>query len=176
MRTLAVLFSAGLLAGCSTAPRGARDVLAEASEAEFGAVGGLCPDTVAIASNSAVDYEDVVNGCLARHEESMHALFWLSEHAGFDAASAQGHAAVCGVLLRKLGDGFFGERLAQEPRSVQDAVRDDLLYDLGYGNTDVTLTEIRRRYPKTFPGGSADNPRIEADAATPSEGDASGDE
>lgn len=141
----------GLLVGCGAPSRSGRSVLSEASDIEFGGSGGLCPDTVAIAGNSKIDYEKLLDGCIARQPESMSTFFWLSKHAGFDGASSEGHAAVTGVLLRELGDAFFGECLAREDLSVRDAVREDLLYDLGYGNTEVTLSDIQRKYPITFP-------------------------
>ena len=108
-------------------------------------------DTARVARQAGHDYGNVVEGCLAKRADSMHTFFWLSQHAGFDAASHQGHAAVSGDLLRRLGDRFFGECLAREEPPVQNRVREDLLYDLGYGNTDMTLADIKRQYPRTFP-------------------------
>lgn len=160
--TVVILLCSGLLMSCGTARRTGRDVLAEASGTEFGAPGLLCSDTVAVASLHNVDYEQVINGCLSRDRESMHTFFWLSNHAGFDAASAQGHATVSGVLLRNLGDKFFGECLAKELSPIQGAVRDDLLYDLGYRDGHITLAEIKRKYPRTFPKEWADNKQVEA--------------
>ena len=146
---MGVVMGLPALAGCGAST--AHEVLSEASGSEFGSSGYLCADTVAIADTHGVDYEQVVNGCLARDRKSMHTFFWLSKHAGFDAASSQGHATVSGILLRELGDDFLGRRLSEERLSVQKAVRDDLLYDLGYRDTPVTLKEIKQTYPKTLP-------------------------
>jgi hypothetical protein len=110
-------------------------------------------ETITVARQAGHDYRNVVQGCLARRAKSMHTFFRLSEHAGFDAAASQGHAGVSGDLLRELGDAFFGGCLAIEEPTVQNKVREDLLYDLGYGNTEITVREIKRKYPKTFPEG-----------------------
>ena len=155
-----MLLAGCVLAGCAGQPQRGRDVLAEASETEFGEAGFLCDDTVAVAKNSGVDYERLIDRCLARDKESMHTFFRLSKHAGFDAASGQGHAAVTGVLLRKLGDRFFGDCLSRESAAIQDSVREDLLYDLGYGNTDISLGRIGQKYPATFPRKWIDNKLI----------------
>ena len=56
-----------------------------------------------------------------------------------------------GYVLRDTGDRFFAACLAQETASVQKAVRDELLNDLGYGDTPITADEIRDLYPRTFP-------------------------
>ena len=142
-----------LAAGCGKLARNSQTVLERAAESEFGSAAYGCIDTVEVARKAGVDYKKTVDGCLARDRKSMHTFFWLSTHAGLDAASAQGHWAVSGVLLRTLGDRFFGECLARQPPAIQNAVRDGLLYDLGYGNTDITLEQIKRKYPKTFPAG-----------------------
>jgi len=158
-RTAVILLGAGLLAGCGAAQPSARAVLAEASRIEFGSPGYLCADTLAAAKQHQVDYEQVVNGCLSRNRQSLRTFFWLSKNAGFDGAAAEGHAAVSGILLRSLGDQFFGECLAGEPVPIRNAVRDHLLYDLGYGATELTLAEIKKQYPRTFPGDwTTDNP------------------
>jgi hypothetical protein len=81
----------------------------------------------------------------------MHTFFWLSKHAGFDAASAQCHAAMTASLLDELGDSFFGKCLTKEAASVREAVRQDLLYDMGYGEIEITLAQIKTRYPNSFP-------------------------
>lgn len=52
---------------------------------------------------------------------------------------------------------FFGECLEKEELTVQNQVRENLLYDLGYGNTTITLFDIKREYPKTFPKEWTDN-------------------
>lgn len=155
-KTFAVTsIAVGILSGCASSPHTVRDILAEAGRNEFG--GGLCSDTVVVAARSKIDYEQIILGCLARNHKSMHIFFWLSKNAGFDAASSEGHDAVTGVLLRELGDRFFGECLAKEEADIQNRVRDDLLFDLGYGNTDITLEDIKKQFPKTFPRRWTDN-------------------
>ena len=145
MKTILTILALLVLSGCKS----------PATKLVAG-VGGYS-DTVAVARQAGHNYQNVVEGCVAKQAESMHTFFWLSKHAGFDAASSEGHAALTGDLLRHLGDKFFGECLAREDESVQNQVRDDLLYDLGYGNTDITLVEIKKQYPKTFPKGWTDN-------------------
>jgi len=141
-----------LAANCGTPAGDSQRVLERAAESEFGSSAYGCIDTVEVAQEAGVDYRKTVDGCLARDRKSMHTFFWLTRHAGFDAASSQGHAAVTGVLFRTLGDRFFGQCLFKETPSIQNAVRDHLLYDLGYGDTDTTLAEVKRKYPRTFPG------------------------
>ena len=114
-------------------------------------------DTVIVAREAGHHYRSIVEGCVAKVPDSMHAFFWLTAFAGFDASSTQGHAGVSADLLRHLGDQFFGECLAREKADIQNRVREDLLYDLGYGNTDITLASIKKRYPITFPKGWTDN-------------------
>ncbi len=126
----------------------AREMMAAAAETEFG--GGLCVETVVVARQAGYDYEKIVAGCLAGRVDAMRSLFWLSKHAGFDAASGQGNAAVSGMLLRKLGDAFYGKCLAAQGPAVRASVRMDLLYDLGYGNAEITLATIVAQYPTTF--------------------------
>lgn len=107
-------------------------------------------DTLHVARTAGVDYRNVVCGCLQRNPASMHVLFWLSSHAGFDGCSGEGNAAVLGTLLRRLGDGFFGYCLRSEPADVQQGVREQILLDFGYGEV-TTLAEIQRTWPITFP-------------------------
>jgi len=152
MKRLALpLIVAAVVAGCGRRTGNSRALLVEASETEFGSSGQPCAETIEVARRYGVDYEKLVAGCLERDRGSMHTFLGLASRGGFDAASAQGHAAVAGALLRKLGDRFFGACLAREAPSVQDDVRESLLYDLGYGNIDLTAEQIHRTYPKTFP-------------------------
>ena len=111
-----------------------------------------CADTIAVAREAGADYLQVVDGCLRREHRSLHRLFWLTRHAGFDAASGQGNAAILGTVLRRTGDDFFGGQLASEPPDVRREVHDSLLYDFGWGNTDITLSGLKGWYPKTFAG------------------------
>jgi hypothetical protein len=137
-----------LVWGCGPAHPSSRQLLAEASTTEFG--DGLgCIETVEVARRAGYDYEQVVKGCLARSRQSMHIFFWLSAFAGYDAASSEGNAAVCGALLREVGDTFFGDCLSREPAAVQERVREDLLYDIGRGGQD-DRTDLEPQYPLTF--------------------------
>ena len=109
-------------------------------------------DTIAVAATVGVDYPRLVDRCVRREREAMHTLFWLTEAAGFDAASAEGHSDVLSVLLRRLGDEFFAECLAREEAPVRQRVREQLLYEQGYGEDEhVTLEYIKYLYPATFP-------------------------
>lgn len=124
-------------------------LLEHASDAEFGATGYACEDTVTLARAAGVDYHATVGGCLRRERSAIHTLFRLTVDAGFDAASSQGHAAVLGRLLRRLGDDFFGRALAAEPSATRQAVRGDLYYDFGVGE-GVRESWMLEWYPRTF--------------------------
>ena len=137
--------------GCSAERQSGSHVLAEAAQREFGTASYACADTVAVAKTAGVDYEPVVDRCLAGDRRAMHVLFRLSRDAGFDAASGQGHAAVLGSLLRRLGDAFFSGCLSKEPAEVQRAVRDDIVYDFGYDPPVNEIPTLKRDFPKTFP-------------------------
>jgi hypothetical protein len=81
----------------------------------------------------------------------LHSIFLLTKNAGFDAASAQGNAAVLGMLLRRLGDDFVGRGLQKEPQDIQNAVHENLLYDFGWGNDDsITIPILKEWYPRAF--------------------------
>jgi hypothetical protein len=130
----------------------AKAALAEAARTEFGSAGSLCEDTLAAAKARGVDYVRVVGGCLARDRRAMSLLFWLSAHGGFDAASAEGHSTVVGLVLRRVGDGFFAECLADESPAVRQEVFDDVRYDAGFdaGTEDRVMRGLRRDFPRTF--------------------------
>jgi hypothetical protein len=136
----------------TTAPavRSVADVLAEAGLTEFGTPDGMA-DTIAVAKAVGVDYRKTVADCLANDSKALSVLLRLTRDVGFDAASAQGHAAVLGQMLRHAGDRYFGRCLASQPAAVKSAVRDYLLYDLGYGEGPITMRQIRARFPHTFP-------------------------
>ena len=140
-----------LVSSCTdSTSRESAAVFAEAGEKEFG--GGMPVDTIEVARAAGYDYAKIVDGCLQRDRQAMHTFFSLDGAAHFDAASAQGHATVSGILLRRLGDPFFGECLAAEPPAVREAMQQHILYDLGWGNTDETLAQLRQRYPRTLAG------------------------
>ena len=109
-------------------------------------------DTAAIAARSGADYPVLFLNALRGDGTSLRKIFWLTKHAGFDAASAEGNSMYLGELLRRTGDDFFGHQLQKEPLEVRDAVHDMLLYDFGWGNTDITVGMIEDWYPKTFKG------------------------
>ncbi len=141
-----------LTGGCSSHRQGAPKILAEAAHSEFGSGAYGCADTIAVAKAAGVDYPAVVDRCLAKDQEAMGVLFDLSKNAGFDAASAQGHAAVLGSLLRRLGDTFFSLCLNAQNPPVRECVRDDLLYDLGVTGGGVkSISDLKKEFPRTFP-------------------------
>ena len=138
--------------GCLRERGSASDVIAEAAENEFGAGSYSCAETIAVAKSAGIDYRATVDRCLAKDKDAMAVLFKLSKDAGFDAASAQGHAAVMGSLLRTLGDRFFSQCLSSESSQVQDSVRDYLLYDLGVtGGGGKPISDLKKEFPRTFP-------------------------
>jgi len=156
MHLVALMPILAVLAVCAgPAPR-SDNRLKKAAETEFGAEPPYkCIDTINVAKARGVDYRRVVDGCLARDRRAMSLLFWLSAHAGFDAASAEGHAGFLGTVLRRTGDAFFAQCLAGESAKVQWAVRSDLLDSVYDPSTEKEarqfLRQLNSRYPKTFP-------------------------
>ncbi|HOI55350.1 MAG TPA: hypothetical protein PLP01_08895 [Phycisphaerae bacterium] len=154
---LAGLCLAVALAWCAGCTKGNTLTSSEDNAAEAAAAQDVASrfagydDTLTVAKTAGYDYLDVVRRCLLRDEAAMGDLLQMTEKAPFDAASSEGHAYVLGYVLRDTGDRFFAACLAQETASVQKAVRDELLNDLGYGDTPITADEIRDLYPRTFP-------------------------
>jgi hypothetical protein len=146
-----VLVVVAAACGCASRRSTSQSVLAEAAQSEFGSSSYGCADTIAVAKSAGVHYEDVVGKCLSKDKGAMHALFRLSKDAGLDAASSEGHAAVLGVIFRKVGDSFFAECLAAEETVVQVRVCADLAYDAGYDPPSDPIPDLRREFPKTFP-------------------------
>ena len=125
-------------------------LIANAAASDFGDSRYGCADTIQVAARKGVDYRRVVDGAMRRDAGSLREIFWLTAHAGFDAASSEGNAAVLGNLLRYLGDGTFGSALSTEPIETRKAVQDELRYDFGLeesGGKDAWLVEW---YPLTF--------------------------
>ncbi|MBT3201793.1 MAG: hypothetical protein HN350_17975 [Phycisphaerales bacterium] len=148
--TIVLIIFAGLLGGCAQ-DIGSRQLLRTAGAGEFGSSQFACEDTVSVAKNAGYDYEKLVSGCLKRNPAALHSIFLLTKNAGFDAASAQGNAAVLGMLLRRLGDDFVGRGLQKEPQDIQNAVHENLLYDFGWGNDDsITIPILKEWYPRAF--------------------------
>ncbi|MGH7244394.1 MAG: hypothetical protein ACREJD_13360 [Phycisphaerales bacterium] len=146
------------LAACSTSTDSAAtsqsgaDVLRSAASSEFGSPGYACSDTVAIAKECGVNYEQLVGNCLARSPGALHKFFQLSKNAGFDAASSEGNSEVTAILLRQLGDQVFGFELSRESGDVQQVVQSNLAYALGYEEiTAEAASELHGDYPNTFP-------------------------
>ncbi|MCX6376873.1 MAG: hypothetical protein NTU88_12725 [Armatimonadetes bacterium] len=139
------------ISGCASAGA-ARRLMEEASRTEFGSAPYCCADTIAVAKVAGHDYGKIVNDCLAKDKEAMHILFWLTKHAGFDAASAQGNAAVLGQLLQQLGDQFFSECLDREPVDIREAVRGDIAYALMTveESSPIECREFRTEFPLTY--------------------------
>lgn len=106
------------------------------------------PDTIAIAQESGVNYVELTAKALNRSESSLHRLFMLTNK--FDGASSDGHSGVLRALLTRTGDDFFGMQLAREPDEVRNDVHNQLLYDFGWGSTEIRISELKRWYPKTF--------------------------
>ena len=107
-------------------------------------------DTIAIAENCGHDYVKLTAGALNRNNASLHQLLALSDE--FDAAATEGHIGVLGEVLRRSGDDFFGEQLSKESIEVRSLVQEFLLYDFGWGNTEITKSELAQWYPLTFSG------------------------
>jgi hypothetical protein len=157
MHLVALMPFLAVLAVCAGPAPLSDDLVKQAAETELGAEPPYkCIDTIHVAKARGVDYRRVVDGCLARDRRAMSLLFWLSAHAGFDAASSEGHAAFLGTVLRRTGDAFFAKCLARESAEVQRAVRMDLLEDAVYDPSTQKqarefLRQLNSRYPKTFP-------------------------
>jgi len=109
-----------------------------------------CEDTIAVALKAGVDYRAVVDGCFRRDPKAVHTLFWLTVHAGFDAASSEGHAGVLGNVLRRTGDAFFGRCLAAEPADWRQAVQEGLIFAMGREDDDDWTERLRKTYPQTL--------------------------
>jgi hypothetical protein len=156
MHLVALMPILAVLAVCAGPAPLSDNLVKQAAETEFGAEPPYkCIDTIHVAKARGVDYRRVVDGCLARDRRAMSLLFWLSAHAGFDAASSEGHAAFLGTVLRRTGDAFFAQCLAGESAEVQWAVRSDLLNSVYDPNTEKEarqfLRQLNSRYPKAFP-------------------------
>lgn len=142
-----------VLAGCSDASKQEfhipqADLVRVDVETRFGGYS----ETISRAEAAGYEYKTIVTNCLMRRQSAMHKLFEMSKKAGFDAASAEGHSAVLGFVLRDVGDRFFGECLNMESIAVQQAVRENLLFDLGWdGDYGAKGEEAHSNYPKTFP-------------------------
>lgn len=138
-------------------PRAKEDIIKALGVKNEQSAQEICDDSaIEVAKKAGYDYVDVVKGCLVKNNESMHTLFWLTEHAGFDAASSEGNSGVLGALLNQLGDDFFGSCLTKESKEIQGTVRSMLLYDFGYTDydsveTNAELKKLHEKYPKTFP-------------------------
>jgi hypothetical protein len=138
----------GLLAGCSPSNSSAKDMTRVGVAERYGGY----IETITVAKLAGYDYLEIVSECLLHKEPAMRELLEMTEKAGFDAASSEGHSAVLGFVLRDVGDRFFGECLAAEPSSVQQAVRKELLFDMGYdGDYEDKGDLVHHLYPKTFP-------------------------
>lgn len=113
----------------------------------------LDSDTLEVARAAGQDYGRLVAGALRKDPRSLHTLFDLAAHAGFDGASSEGNAAVLGALLKRLGDKSFSECLAREPQDIREAVRQDLEYDMGLDGVGISSPEyaaFRNAFPLTF--------------------------
>lgn len=148
IRCLLLSLAIFTVAGCLQSD--AHRVLMEASSTEFGSGAYLCEDTVAVAKAAGHDYENLVARSLARDKQALHTLFWLTAHAGFDAASSEGNAAVLGVLLKRLGDQHFSECLKEEPQDIREAVRSALDYDMGFEDESIEYRAFRTEFPLTY--------------------------
>lgn len=149
-RALFIILCLSALNGCSSEAMTADRLIANASASEFGDGGYGCSDTIEVAASKGVDYRREVDRAMRGDGASLHELFWLTSHAGFDGASSEGNAAVLGNLLRYLGDGTFGSALSTEPTETRKSVQDELRYDFALeegGGKDAWLFEW---YPLTF--------------------------
>gem|GEM_PF-6063476 len=126
-------------------------LLLRAAAIEMG--GGDCSEAIEVARRSGVDYTATLSGCLKRQPAGMHTMFWLSAYGHLDAAASEEHSAIMGILLRHLGDEFFGNCLLKEPQEVREAVGDNLRYDFGWGSVNGITSELLQEwYPLTFGG------------------------
>ena len=138
-----------MLAGCAARHPPAEALIARASEAEFGDGEYGCSETIDVAAKAGIDYVATVDRAMKRDRQALHTLFWLTAHAGFDAASSEGNSAVLGNPLRDLGDRTFGSVLSTEPPATRSAVLDMLRYDFGV-DAGLKETWLTGWYPRTF--------------------------
>lgn len=109
-------------------------------------------DAIDAARKADCDYLDTIARSLSGDVKAMHALFDLSTREFNDKASDSLEAAL-GFVLRDSGDRYFCQCLAKEPEDVQDSVRECILDDLGYPETDEEMQDCHRLYPRLFPAG-----------------------
>jgi histone H3/H4 len=120
----------------------APDVLVVAGANEFG--GGLPDEILAVAAKCGLDYPRLARAAGKGDVAALRRLMRFSSDSGLDAASAEGHAAVLGELLRRVGDAKFAAALRQERKTVRQKVAEDVLYD-----TALSDRGLARWYPKT---------------------------
>jgi len=149
MRYYLMLALSMLVTGGCAGSHGGRALMEEASRVEFGSASYSCVETIAVAKATGYDYEKVVDQCLSKDKHALHTLFWLTEHAGFDAASSQGNATVLGLLLIGLGDKFFAECLEPEPLAVRNQVGQQIDYAID-GERRIENSEFRVKFPRTY--------------------------
>jgi hypothetical protein len=132
---------------CGCGPR--QSLIQEASEREFGSSAYGCADTIAVAEAAGVDYVKTVGAAERKDRAALKLLLRLTTDARFDAASGEGHAAVLGSLLRRLGDKFFASCLVEMDVETREAIGTEISYDMGEVDGPAE-PEWRAKYPKTF--------------------------
>jgi hypothetical protein len=136
-----VLLAAGISAqGTLKQP----DLLAAAAANEFGGSATLPSETIAVAKDHGLDYPRVVRAAGKGDVAALRRVMRFSVGNGLDAASAEGHAAVVGELLRRVGDAKFASAMRRESVAVRKAVTEYVLYDTG-----LSPRELKRRYLRT---------------------------
>jgi len=109
----------------------------------------LYKDTIAVARDNDCDYLQLLELCWEKDEAAIHRLFLLTVNAGFDAASAEGHADVLLSLLNSVGDEFFSVSLFKEEKNIQEEVKEYIQYAYAGDNNDLFL-ELVKKHLKTF--------------------------
>jgi hypothetical protein len=110
---------------------------------------GEMNETDEVADELGFDYRQTTQAALAHDRLAMHLMLWMTHQWQCDGAAAEGHAAVLGILMRRMGDKFFARSLAMETGPVRRGVRDTLFCLLG--DRDGGLAKLSRDFPQTFP-------------------------
>ena len=105
-------------------------------------------DTAALAAEVGADYPVLRLKALKGDKTSLRKIFWLTEHAGFDGAAAEGHAYDLEELLHTTGDEFFGHQLQTQAVAIREEVQEMLSIAIG----EVDAATLKKSYPKTFQG------------------------
>lgn len=140
-----------LAAGCGTRANNpeAAALMRDAAMIEFG--GGALSDTVEVAHANGISYELTVQRALDHDDQAISLLLRFTAHhdKGLDGAASQGHAAILGLLLRRLGDGAFSQSIKREDSETRQAVEAALLYDVGVEDVKTERHYFSDAWPMT---------------------------